>query len=218
MTTDYSIVGPATYSQGSKVAIGRVDRTGAAVVQQAHAKYYEAVKSGRVFIGANVITGVAIPIYSAKANALTLWNPAGSGYDLVLLETWVGWVSTTWVCGNLAYATVASPGVLASVATGAPFATCTTATPRNALIGHGYSSVAIFSPAVNTTTANPDILRTVGISTLAGTATTALAPFTMVDHVDGGIILPPDSAIQLVGTTAVAGVCSQAFMWEEVPI
>lgn len=196
----------------------RVDQSNAAVVQQAHGRYYEAVKRGNVFIGSNVITGVAIPIYSAKENALTLWNPVGSGVDLVLLATFVNFVQTTNVAGSLVYGTVASPGALADVATGAPFATLTAATPVNALVGSSIASQAIFSPAVNTTTANPSILRGTGISFAALTAATAVAPFTMVDWVDGSIILKPNTAIQLVGTTAVAMTANQQFVWEEVPI
>ncbi len=190
---------------------------GEMLVDMLHAPFYRAVKRGRVFIGSNAITGVAIPIYSAKANALTLWNPADSEVDLVLWATYVGFVSTTHVAGSLAYGTVASPGVLADVAAGAPFATLTAATPVNAYVGSGIASQAIFSPAVNTTTANPSILRSTGISFAALTAETAAAPFTMVDAVNGSIVLRPNSAIQLVGTTAVAIVANQQFVWEEVP-
>jgi hypothetical protein len=213
------IVGADIKSDGfNSGELTRIDRTSAAVVTQAHGKYYEAVKRGNVYIGSNAITGGAIPIYSAKENALTLWNPAGSGVDLVLLKTIINYVSTTNVAGSIVYGSVASPGVLADVATGAPFATLTAADPVNALVGGVAGSQAIFSPAVNTTTDNPDILCGTGISLAALTAATAVAPFQMIDNVDGAIILKPNSAIQLVGITAVALVANQQFIWEEVPI
>lgn len=188
---------------------------GEMLVGQSHGRHYEAVKRGRVFIGSNAITGVAIPIYSAKANALTLWNPAGNDYNLVLLATYVGFYSTSHVAGSLCYGYVAPAG--AAAATAAPLPTATLAAPVNALVGSGYASTALFSPAVNTTTANPTLLRPF-FSLAALTAATAVAPFNIVDDVDGAIVIPPNCALQIVGSTAVAIVATQSFVWEEVPI
>lgn len=216
MTMDKMTNGEQHLAAGIDSQKFRAERTGGLVVAQGHGRYYEAVKSGRVFIGSNAVTGVAIPIYSAKANALTLWNPTGSNYDVVLLATFIGHYSTTLVTGSLCYGYVSPAG--AAAATGAPFPTATLATPVNAKIGGGYASNALFSPAVNTTTAAPTLLRTLGISFVPLTDATAAIPFTMVDWVDGSIILSPGTAIQLVGSTAVAEVATQAFMWEEVPV
>lgn len=212
------VVGATHETDGYKSGdLTRIDRTSAAVVQEAHGKYYESVKRGRVFIGSNAITGLAIPIYSGKANAMTLWNPAGSGYDLVLLATYLGLYSTNTVLGSLVYVYHTSAGT--GIATAGTFLTATLATPVNAYIGGGNSSVALFSPAVNTTTANGTILRTLGLSAAAfAVATTTAAPFTMVDYADGNIIIPPDTAIQIMGSTAMAGVYNQTFVWEEVPV
>lgn len=218
MAIEILLPGHTNNPDGVATSYLRNERTGGLVTQAAHAPYYEAVKRGRVFIGCNAITGVAIPIYTAKANALTLWNPAGSGYDVVILAVYVGWVSTTLVCGNLCLAQVATPG--AAAGTALPILTATLATPVNARLGPsgGSSSAALFSPAVNTTTDNPTIVRTLGFSVIHTAATDVTGPFTMIDYVNGALVLAPNSAIQLVACTAVAMIATQAIVWEEVPV
>jgi hypothetical protein len=214
-TQVFGIVGPGNYGDGGRIVNNRYERTGGQVVQAAHAGYYEAVKRGRVFIGSTAILGQAIPIYSAKANALTLWNPAGNMYDLVLLATTIGHHSTTGLMGVVSYAYVQPAGAVA--ATGNPFATCTAVVPVNAYIGGGYASTAIFSCATNTTTANPTVLQPF-CSVLPVTSAQTIQPYQVIDYVDGRIVIPPGAAIQLVGTTAVAIVAQQSFIWEEVPL
>lgn len=208
------MVGPQNAPDGNP-SIVRAGRTGELITSVAHGSYYEAVKRGRVFVGSNAVTGLAIPIYSAKANALTLWNPTGNNFDLVLLATILGHHSTTGLMGVVGYGFVAPAG--ATWGTASPFPTCTPADPVNALIGQGQKSTAIFSPAVNTTTANPTHLMPF-CSVLPVTSAQTIQPYQLIDYVDGRIVLAPGSAIQLVGSTAVAIVAQQTFIWEEVPI
>jgi hypothetical protein len=209
------VVGAQVILDGYGTGPLRVDRSGAQVIQTAHGMYYEAVKRGRVFIGSNLVTGLAIPIFSAKANALTLWNPAGNNYDLVLIATILAHHSTTGLMGCVCYGWVSPAG--SGIATAAPFPTATFVAPVNAYIGFGASSTALFSPAVNTTTANPGHLMPF-CSVLPVTSAQTIQPYQLVDYVDGRIVVPPGSAIQLVGSTAVAIVAQQSFIWEEVPI
>ena len=64
----------------------RGDLTSALVVQDAHARFQEAVLAGNVFIGAN-LAGTAVTTQaglSATTPALTLYNPPGSTVNLVL--------------------------------------------------------------------------------------------------------------------------------------
>jgi hypothetical protein len=87
----------------------------------------------------------------------------------------------------------------------------------NAYVGFGYTSTALFSPAVNTTTAEASFLKDTGFQGGTMAVATALTGFTFFDPVDGGIIVPPNSAIQIYGTTAFAMVANQTIMWEEIP-
>ena len=192
----------------------RVGRMGAAVVQQGHDPFYELIKNGRCFVGQTAITGLAMAIYSGKANMMTLWNPSNSGHDIMLLEARIVPVSTNTVLGGTAYGLVTDTG--STVATGQPFATFTEATPYNAYIGGGFSSVAKFANAVVTTTANPAILKPAFSTNTATVATLEQAPRVIVDH--PAILLPPGNAVQLVGITAVATLFAMSFMWEEIPV
>jgi len=187
-----------------------------ALVDQKHGRYYQAVKGGRCFYGSNAKTGLAIPIYSAKANALTLWNPSGSNYDLVVLGLWIGWYSTTTAAGSIAYYYHSPAG--SGIATAGVFPTATFAAAVNAMPGSGYASRALFSPAVNTTTAEGAFLKDTGFQGGIMAVATALTGWTYFDPVDGGIIVPPDCAIQIMGALAWAGVMNQTIMWEEVPV
>lgn len=208
------LVGPQNVSDGSG-SLFRAGRTGEIIIGAGHGGYYEAVKRGRVFVGSNAITGLAIPIYSAKANALTLWNPTGNNFDLVLLATILGHHSTTGLMGVVCYGTIIPAG--ANIGTAAPFPTATLADPVNALLGQGMKSTALFSPAVNTTTATPAQLMPF-CSVLPVTSAQTVQPYQVIDYVDGRIVIAPGSAIQLLGSTAVAIVAQQTFVWEEVPI
>jgi hypothetical protein len=202
-------------ANGSIQAI-RMGRSNEIAVMQARAVNYDAVKRGRVFIGSNAITGAAIPIYSGKVNTISLWNPSGSGVDLVLLKTHLGIYSTNAVLGSLIYTYLTGAGT--AVATGACFSVFTAVTPVNAYLAGGFASKALFSPATNTSTNTAAVLRPVGISWAAITVATTANVFNMVDNVDGNIIIPPDTCIQLYGSTAVAMVANISFTWEEVPI
>ena len=186
-----------------------------ASVQTAHGLNYSGVKNGRTFIGTNALLGLAVPIYSAKANALSLWNPQGNTFDLVLIAAILAHHSTTGLMGAIFYGLVQPAG--ATAATGNPFATYTTTTPVNAYLGGGYASTALFSPATNTTTANPAQLMPL-CSVLPVTSAQTIQPYQIIDYIDGRIVLPPGSAIQIVGSTAVAIVAQQTLVWEEVPI
>ncbi len=55
-------------------------------------------------------------------------------------------------------------------------------------------------------------------SVLPVTSAQTIQPYQVIDYVDGRIVIPPNCAIQLVGSTAVALVAQQTFVWEEVPV
>ena len=187
-----------------------------ASIQAAHGTYYQAIKGGRTFVGSNAVTGLLVPIYSSKANALTLWNPSGNIYDLVVMAFYAGFYSTTGAAGSLIYTYITNAG--SSIATAGPFPTATFATPVNAYVGAGYTSTALFSPAVNTTTATAAILRTSGLSQLTLTVGASTTGWQWTDYIDGMIVLAPGTALQVYGSTAFATVCNQTIVWEEVPI
>src|SRR5687768_9496048 len=78
-------VGKQVLSNGSKSEI-RQDKTGAVVTTDGHARLMQATLDGEIYIGAN-LGGTPVTTQaglSATTPALTLWNPIGSQYYLVL--------------------------------------------------------------------------------------------------------------------------------------
>src|SRR3990167_10692160 len=69
----------------------KVDAEGVVLVKQSTAKYEHSVSEGNFFTGANLLeTPVTTQAgLSATTPALTLYNPVGSGVNLVLLSTTV---------------------------------------------------------------------------------------------------------------------------------
>jgi hypothetical protein len=143
---------------------------------------------------------------TATAVTLTLFNPAGSGKNLVLMQTTVAIVTAT-TAGFLVYA------INGTVGQAAPSATTPLASGiQNALVGGGASPVgAVYSAA--TLPAAPVARRV-----LAGIiSTTPGGVHTIVDNVDGAIVLGPGMALTVQGVTSNAtGVIS--YLWEEVTI
>jgi hypothetical protein len=199
-----STVGPSLNADGANPDV-RSLRSGEIGVADVHAKYQEAVVRGNVFIGAD-LGGTPVTTQaglSATTPALTLYNPVGSGKNLVLLSTTVDITSApAAACGiMLAYN-------LASAA--APTMT-TLATVTNALLGN--TSLGVASCArVSTLAAAPLAIRNIGGTTGAA----AIGGVQLIDHIDGEIVVGPGVAVSIQATSAAAIIASMT--WEEVPI
>src|SRR3990167_10452588 len=82
-------VGPASqasYGDGSTPAqLG--GKQGDGIVSQLHGKYYTQASRGNVYYAGTAVGGLAFTIFSnATSVALLLWNPSGSGYNLVPIK------------------------------------------------------------------------------------------------------------------------------------
>jgi hypothetical protein len=179
-------------------------------------KYYEDVNLGRVFLGSTAVAGVVPAIFSNTAQTFALWNPLGSGKNIVPLKLQAGYVSTTGAAGNLALAYNAAAG--SQVGTGSPIAAGTFAAPVNALLGgNGDASVAKFAPATITFTGAPLFLRTLGMSQLVTTAADATTtPWMLETDFDGSLVLAPGAIICVAGNIATLSVWNFAMTWAEI--
>lgn len=182
---------------------------------QSNSRHYPECKLGNVFIGTTAIAGVLLPAYNATAHTFCLWNPLGSGKDLVPIRLELGYVSTTGAAGNICLAY--QSGVGANVATGGPITAFTAVAPVNAKLGVGKPSVAKFAPATCTFTAATSLLRTVGSSQLVLTAADATNPqWTTREDFDGTTIVPPGNAICVTGNIALLSIFDITLIWAEV--
>ena len=142
-------------------------------------KYYIDTLLGNVFIGSTAVAGVKPPAYNATAHVFCIWNPLGSGKNIIPIRLSVGWSDTTGAAGNIVLSY--QSGVGSQVASGGAITAATLVAPVNAQIGQGNFSVAKFAPATITFAAATSLLRPTGISQLVTTATT-----TATTTVDGG--------------------------------
>jgi hypothetical protein len=84
----------------------RMGRTREMAVADAHGRYFEVVRTGRVYTASTAAAGVAPGTALSTTPPLTLWNGA-SGIIAAIIGAMVGYVSGTIGAGTLALATTA---------------------------------------------------------------------------------------------------------------
>lgn len=186
------------------------------IVSELHGKYYSQAVRGNVFHASTVVAGVAIPISTATAPIVGLWNPSGSGKNAVLIRYSASYVSGTTVAGALGLSLVSNAG--AALGTAAPFSAFANGTVTNALIGGGGTNqVRACTGGTTTLTTAGTWFYTLGFQEYAAVATTAIAPAAIIHDFDGMLIVPPNTFVHVVGSAASGALLSQTLSWEEVP-
>lgn len=189
------------YGLGSVSDVLRIGQTGALVVQDGHAKYAEQVLRGNVYCAANQAEVTFGTSLTATAVTFTLWNPLGSGKNLILLQTGLT-IRTGGTAGHIVYAANVNPAAAIP-------ATNTELTVRNAKLDGAAGVAKAYS--ATTLPAAPVAIRTLA------TVITAAGVGSLVDYVDGAIVLGPNTAVTVQGITVVGtGIISM--VWEEVDI
>lgn len=184
----------------------RMSKDGHGVIQDAHARYQQAVYDGKVWIGANP-SGTAVTTQagvSATTPALTLYNPVGSGKLGVLWE--VGYVITASPAAATGFMLAAN--VLNATA---PSST-TDGTMLNAGTWIAGASPTLRCYRVATLAAAPVAFKYLG----GVTGASAISGYQSVYEIAGGIIVPPGLAIS-IQTTAAAAILAH-FKWEEIDL
>lgn len=179
---------------------GRADRNGALVVSQGSADLAEMVINGQVMTAVNAVAGTAPGTALATTAPLSLWNPPGSGKNLVILHASLGYVSGTLGAGCWVFAQTPQ----ATLPTG------TELTPVANLLGAPRGVGRAFTGA-NAVSSVPTIVRPT-FSTGPILATTTFQPVEFVDDVKGGIVVTPGNALVLTfiggaGTTPLVIHC-----------
>ncbi len=180
--------------------------TGEMTVAQAHARYYDAVRRGNVFVA--VIPVTALSVLSTTFTGLALVNPVGSGKIFSLLE----------VCVGISTSTTASAGVVLCGGAQVTAITTNLVTPANAFLGGSPVSAtkSVCSSGATITTATQ--LRSIwdtGLATSATAATPAPMPY-IKDQVEGALLIAPGQLISLQAITTAISVHA-SMTWEEIP-
>lgn len=198
-------VGPTSGTSGTAAPF-RADTTGAQIVSDGHARYQEAALRGNLYFASNQ-AGIALPAgLTTAAKNMTLYNPLGSGKNLVLVD----------ICMGVTAAMAAFSGVVALVgnvsASQAAPSTATAETVRNAYLGGGSGVGIVYNTC--TLAATPVYLRS--CFSLYWVTTGAVATSAILkDEVAGAIIIPPGVYVSMASTAAATVQFSMT--WEELP-
>lgn len=201
--------GPADAALGTERE-PRATRNLGQAVAQSQGRYMDAVLRGRVFSGGTAATGVAPGTSIGTTAAFSLYNPNGSGVNLVVLKVSMGYVSGTLGAGLVHY--LANTNVAAAATTG------TAITAVNALLGGGLAAQG--KPLTTATLpVAPTILRPF-CSLDATLATSVVGPWRIEEDVDGEFIVAPGCTLSLHGTAAAGTSPLVCFgvTWEECPV
>jgi hypothetical protein len=211
---DLMRVGPVWGGTGTPVP-QTADLSGAQRMQDAHARYLDAVRNGNVYgLSARNLTLAAGQGYAQAAAATAnflFWNPLQSGKFLVLMKFVFCTLSGTPAAGEVNYQlsqgnqiTTASNGVHVNTFTGA-------------IAGSVAKSRVNTSAAAFAGTAAFNDLRP-AFSQLAVAASSMQQAVPAVDLLDGEIILQPGMAFTFgVGGAGTSHVASVGLVWEEIP-
>lgn len=153
---------------------------------------YDLARQGKLWHACNQ-AAVTLSALSTTATGLILSNPPGSGKNLAIIT--IGWAFSTAPSGASVVGLAMSP---------APTTTITHTTPINQvqagiLVGNGTESVARVDSAA-TTVGTPVFVRVFG----GPVAASQINPPYIRDDVDGAIILPPGTFVQLAYVTTAA--------------
>jgi hypothetical protein len=176
-------------------------------------KYYDQAKLGRVFIGSTTNAGVAVPVYNATAQTFGLWNPAGSGVNLVLgkLSVAVATLGTN-IVSALGLSYLLNVGAAIGAA-GAPITAFTATAPFNAILGQGDAPKGRFT--LSATTIAPAFLMSLPMAqNVSTTAPNAEQAYSF--DFDGMLIIPPNVYIGLGGSAAPGSTYQASLSWAEV--
>jgi hypothetical protein len=199
---------PPVHGEGTSAPI-RQDREGSVVVVNGKPTNAEAALQGRRYSACTAAAGVAPGESVGTTAAFALYNPVGSGVNLVVTAFHLGYVSGTLGAGHIALVGHLSPTQTAF--------TGTAITPVNNKLGGSAAKASALTTATVPSGGSPmRALWNMG----AGLATTALFPSNVAEHLADPIVVPPGCGISLQGVAA-AGTSPLVRLgadWEEMPV
>jgi len=188
----------------------RLDKTSALVVTDGHAKYTEAVLRGNVYVQrVGGATATAFTGGAAGTPLLSVYNPVGSGRNLVVLGVGVASRAAASAAGVVGFNLWAGVSVL-------PTGTATPAVNLYSQQAAGSSAVTFVNTA-NTSGSATTLVLPLG-SYYWATAAGAIFTPSFFD-VAGMIVVAPGVLLCLGATAALTSATYDAsLIWEEIPI
>lgn len=219
-------VGPELLSDGAAAPF-RQDRSGAAVVQELHGRFYESNYRAAVFSDGMGLTSISNATFTVGGIGATttpvtgLWNPATSGVNAVILEASLGVVLTNVTAtgpGGFVWAMSVGNGGLTLGSTPLNRKTLVNAgsfckgLTNVALTGITNAIAVKFASALGGGSAY-------GVSFVATAVAMQTQQLSAKELFDGSLIVPPGGVLALLATTTpVAHSAVSSLVWEEVPV
>jgi len=185
------------------------------MVAELHGKYYTTSYRGTAFIGSTGGAGVVPPIYTTTGQTFGVWNRAGNTRNCVPQVLDVGIVTAgTVVVSSFCLSQSASAG--AALATGG-ISAFTSGNPFSGNIGITGGNTVSFTPSAATTLAATFLMSlNYGFFT---TAVTAASPGPGLHYdFEGGLIIPPNTAVWVANNVASSFTFEETLRWEEPPL
>lgn len=207
-------VGPQLLTPGSP-GRPRASRDGSMVVIDGGAKYQESVDYGNVYCAANVAGVVFGASLTATGVSHHVANPAGSGVKAVVLKAVISVVTCT-TAGAIGFAYNGIGALTTGVIHGTPGIICTSKLSFPGVAGaagaSGSTSKCTFDSAC-TLPATPTWLRPIGYVNVTALANAG----SIIDYVDGEIIIMPGTTLSIVGLVGV-GTMIASLTFLEIPL
>lgn len=218
--------GRAGVADGS-ILTARGGKTGETMVSDAHGRFQEAGIRGNLFSAGMTITSISNATFSTGTLTATatpiigVWNPVGSGKNLVILQVRVQLINTALQvtgAGALMWATSANQSAITTGIT--PLSRLSLASSGS--VAKGFAGTALTglsgSLVVQEASGLGGLLS--NLSTLQTAAGLMPQAPTFVDNVDGAFIIPQGGVLALLCTTnpPVAISAASSILWEEIPV
>jgi hypothetical protein len=209
----FGAVGPQPGADGTYNLLNpRIDRTGAAVVQQSGGKYGETSIRGLTFTATDSGAGITPTTTISTTAMFVLYNPSGNNYRFRVQRVSLGYVSGTLSSGPVFHAGNISTAQAAP--TGGTLLTNRCLDIGSGTVGTGVCRTGA-TVAAGTVAFRP-------LATLAPMlATTVVAPFALNEDVDGEFVVEPGASYQVQSVQAGAGtspLVTLGVSWTEEPI
>lgn len=219
-------VGPQVLQDGVNSAL-RAERSGAAVVQELHGRFYEQNVRGAVFMGGMTSTSISAATFTTATTGATatpitgVYNPSTSPVNLVILQAILSVSQTALQAtgpGAFAWMTsIANPGLTLG----------TTPTNCKTLVQSGSYAKDMSGIALTGLTNALAVRRAaavgggsaIGVAFLATQAGAQTVQGYSMELFDGTMIVPPGAVLALMcSITPVGHSAASGIVWEEVPV
>lgn len=201
----------------------RGGRQGDTIFSELHGRFYEQVYRNRVYGAGSTLTALSANTISLTATTTPIvgvWNPTGSGVNLVILQASVALIAnaaTATAPGGFVWATSVNNSAITTGAAPINRKTLAAGASASKALNGGVALTGLTNNLVILEGADIAAMHTVAYAAVAATA--FYNGVASVQNFDGQIIVPPGGVIALLNTVStVTFSVTSRLLWEEVSV